>query len=99
MSLSNTPIKKSTASREKSSQGASSCVRSFESFVDAQRVMPSRRGDLLKLYQTLIAADAFPAIATWADLYRLMCHLSAGDDAIALARMLWREYQKLNIGN
>jgi hypothetical protein len=102
------PRKSSTSnlpSREKSFAGASSHVRThgpigpwdFKSFIQSQRVMPSRRGNLIDIYKTLIAADAFPTINAWSDLYGLMCSRSADDDAIALARQVWREFQKQNV--
>jgi hypothetical protein len=101
MSSTSSPAKSSIPSREKSSQGAASHVRkplppgtTFADFISATRVIPSRRGDLLKMFQMMIANDAFPAVAEWSELYRLMGRLSAGDDAVDQARKLWREYRK-----
>jgi hypothetical protein len=75
---------------------ARSRARTFASFIqnDAGRIMKSPRGDLIALYRTLISARAFPAIASWPDLYHLMTARRASAETIATARALWREFQK-----
>jgi hypothetical protein len=49
---------------------------------------------LIALYKTLIAAKAFPVIASWADLYHLMTDRRAPAETVNEARKLWREFQK-----
>jgi hypothetical protein len=57
-------------------------------------VMQNPKGELLALYKALIDADLFPPVTCWTDLYRLTHSRRTDDDAIALARKIWREYRK-----
>jgi hypothetical protein len=85
-------ITPSISLRKKSSGGA----LSFADFLATLRVKARSggRGDLIALYRTLINADTFPPIASWADLYHLMSALRAPDETVNEARKLWREYSK-----
>ncbi len=67
----------------------------FANFLVRLRVTPSPRGDLIARFKTLINASAFPAITSWADLYRFMSRSDASDDAIGEARKLWHQYKSL----
>jgi len=67
---------------------------SFADFVLTLRVTAGPRSDLIALYKTLINARAFPTIAAWSDLYRLMTGRRASNEAIDEARKLWRQFSK-----
>jgi hypothetical protein len=81
---------------EKSSSGplprAQSAPGSFVNFILSTRSYPTPRGNLIAIFKTLIAAQAFPTVERWADLCRFMRSRSASDQT--QARRLWNEYQK-----
>jgi hypothetical protein len=69
----------------------------FTDFIKASRITRSPRGGFLADAKTLINCGKFPTIDSWTDLLRFVRGRNACDDAIALARSLWSEYQKLTV--
>jgi hypothetical protein len=85
---------------DKSSMPKTSELKSFSTadpfacFIQSSHSYANPRGNFLADCKTLINAGKFPIINSWPDLLRFMRSRSASDQAIALARKVWRQYQK-----
>jgi hypothetical protein len=96
LSVNNSRTTKPSTPNSPSLEKSSSGLTSFACFIQngTGRIMKTPRGDLIATYRTLINARAFPAIASWAELYRFAVSRGSSDATIAEARRLWNEYRK-----